>query len=110
VSDTATSTAAAPCTPILDDSEVGQRKLLLAGLQAALAASDIPFVFAGRHRLVLRSSQQGSQGPSGPVDPALFILGRAPTVVTTDGACFRLKDGREFPVSDIAAAAAAIRS
>jgi hypothetical protein len=96
-------------TPILDAAEVAKRKLLLAELQAALSDSGIPCVVAGRQRLVLRYSDPPPQAPSGPTDPMLHVLGEAQDVVTTDGACYRLSDGREFSIREIAAAAAAIQ-
>jgi hypothetical protein len=95
-------------TPILDDAEVARRKLLLAELQAALAGPGVRCILAGRQRLVLRYSEPPPHAPSGPTDPALHVVRPLPNVVTTDGACYRLRDGREFPVTDVAAAAAAI--
>src|SRR5271169_2691391 len=95
--------------PILNDAEVGKRKLLLAELQAVLAGEGLSCIVAGRQRLVLRYSEQPPYAPSGPTDPALHILA-PPDVVTTDGVSYRLRDGREFPVSDRAAVTAAIRA
>jgi hypothetical protein len=94
---------------ILDDDEVAKRKMLLAELQAVLAESGLRCVLAGRQRLVLSYSREGPHLPSGPVSPVLHIFA-PPEVVTTDGACYRLQDGREFPLSDRAAVAAAIRT
>jgi hypothetical protein len=93
---------------ILDDDEVARRKLLLAELQAVLAGSGVRCVLAGRQRLVLRYSEPPPHAPSGPTDPALHIVSPVPDVVTTDGASYRLGDGREFPAGNVAAVAAAI--
>jgi hypothetical protein len=98
----------ASATPILDDAAVARRKSLLAELQAGLAGSGFECVLAGRQRLVLRYSEPPPHAPSGPTNPALHITSPAPDVVTTDGACYRLRDGREFPVTDVSAAVAAI--
>ena len=95
-------------SPILDDAEIAKRKDLLAGLQAALAESGIQCRLAGRQRLVLRYAEEPPHTPSGPTDPSLFVLGSASTVVTTDGHRFRLRNGRQVPVGDLAAVAAAI--
>jgi hypothetical protein len=93
---------------ILDDHEVANRKTLLAELQATLADLGIQCRLAGRRRLVLRYAGQSPHAPSGLTDPSLFVLGRDQNVVTTDGDCYRLRDGREFPVNNLAVAAAAI--
>jgi hypothetical protein len=86
----------ASAAPILDDAEVASRKLLLAELQAALAAVGVQCILAGRQRLVLRYSEEPPYSPSGPVDPALHVFGRRADLITTNGACFRLRSGREF--------------
>jgi hypothetical protein len=105
-----TDTEVTSSLPILDDDEVARRKLLLAELQAALAGSGCECMLAGRQRLVLRYTEPPPQAPSGRTNPALHIISPVPDVVTTDGTCYRLSDGREFPVSDGAAVAAAISS
>jgi hypothetical protein len=97
-----------PPRPILDDSEVSKRKLLLAELQAVLAESGVRSVVAGNRRLVLRYNDAHLHGPSGKTDPELHVLFRRHNVVTTDGARYRLRDGRQFPVSERAAVAAAL--
>ena len=96
-------------TPILDDAEVGTRKLLLGELQAALNDSGIHCALAGRQRLVLKYTEEPPHAPSGPTDPALHVFGSDPTVITTDGVVYRLRDGREFPVADRPAVTSALR-
>jgi hypothetical protein len=96
-------------TPILDDAEAARRKLLLAELQAALAQSSVRCLLAGRQRLVLRYSESPPHAPSGPTDPALHIVSPVPDIVTTDGTSYRLKDGRELPVGEVATVVAAMR-
>jgi hypothetical protein len=95
-------------SPVLDDADAGRRKALLAGLQAALAESGTRSVLVGNHRLVLRSNDAQLHGASGRTNPALHVLDPS-NVVTTDGSSYRLRDGREFPISDRAAVADAIR-
>ena len=95
---------------VLDEAEVAKRRMLLTELQAVLATSGIRCVVAGRQRLVLRYSEPPPHALSGPVDPALYVLSPAENVVTTECACYRLRDGREFPVTDRVAVAAAIRA
>ncbi len=99
-----------PDAPILDEVEVARRKLLLAGLQAALDHAGLQSTLAGNHRLVLRYNEEPPLAPSGPTDPALHVFGRISDVITTDGSCYRLKNGQEFPLSDRSALAAAIGS
>jgi hypothetical protein len=94
--------------PILEGSEVVERKALLAELGAALDESGIECRLAGRRRLVLRYTEQPPHAPSGLIDPVLFVFGPAPDAVTTDGDFFRLRDGQELPVGDLAAVVAAI--
>lgn len=97
-------------TPVLDDSEVADRLLLLAELQAALAGLGVRCVVASRHRLVLRYNDPPPLAPSGPTSPTLHIFAPDGTrTAATDGAVYRLDDGREFPAADPAAAAASIR-
>jgi hypothetical protein len=95
---------------ILDEAEVAERKMLLAELQTALARSGFECKLAGRWRLVLRYPERPPHVPSGPTNPALHVISPVPNVITTDGACFRLRDGQEFPVTDRAAVAVAINS
>lgn len=98
-----------PIPAILDDSEVACRILMLAELQAALADLGSSCVLARHHRLVLRYNDPPPQLRSGLTDPSLHVLDSAKTVVTTDGGSYKLGDGREFPVSEVAAVAAEIR-
>jgi hypothetical protein len=95
---------------VLSDSEAGQRVMLLGELHAALDNLGVRCVLARNHRLVLRYNDPPPLLPSGPTDPTLHIFGPAGTLVaTTDGTVYRLDDGQEYPASDPAAAAAAIR-
>ena len=97
---------AAGGAPILSGTEANRRMLLLADLQAALAAHDIASVLARNHRLVLRS-ERGPCEPSGPTDPQLHIFTRDGTdVATTDGITYSLASGTEYPAGDPAATAA----
>lgn len=91
-------------SPILDDAEVDKRKLLLAELQVVLAESGVESRLAGFRRLVLRYNDASLCGPSGQMNPELHVF-RRDIVVTTDGASYRFRDGRIFPVSDRAAVA-----
>lgn len=95
--------------PILAQAEVARRMLLLADLQAALAAQGIRSVLARNHRLVLHYN--GSPcGPSGLTDPQLHVLTPERTVIaTTDGTTYSLASGAECPTDDPAAAATVIR-
>ena len=94
--------------PILASSEVVKRKALLAELRAALDEAGIESRLAGRRRLVLRYTERPPHAPSGLIDPMLFVFGAAQDAVTTDGDFFRLRDGQELPVGDLAAVVAAI--
>lgn len=95
---------------VLSDSEAGQRVMLLGELHAALDNLGVRCVLARNHRLVLRYNDPPPLLPSGPTDPTLHIFGQASTLIaTTDGTVYRLDDGQEFPASDPAAAATAIR-
>jgi hypothetical protein len=99
-----------PGNPILDDAEVARRVLLLIKLQTNLEALGVRCVLARNHRLVLRYNDS-PLAPSGLTDPMLHIFAPdAKQVATTDGACYRLSAGQEFPVGDPAVTAAAIRS
>jgi len=102
--------SAPPDALILDEAEVARRKLLLAELQAALTGAGLQCTLTCRHRLVLRYSDEPPHAPSGPTDPALHVFGRIPDVITTNGTCYRLRNGQEFPISDHSALAAAISS
>jgi hypothetical protein len=94
---------------VLEEPEAARRELLLAELQAALSALGLQSIRARRHRLVLRYNDPLRHLPSGPVSPTLHIFGPDRThVATTDGTGYQLDDGREFPVTEPAAAAAAI--
>lgn len=98
-----------PATPILAQAEVARRMLLLADLQAALAAQEIHSVLARNHRLVLQYNRVPS-GPSGPTDPQLHIFTPGGTdIATTDGSTYNLASGEKYPADDPAAAATLIR-
>jgi hypothetical protein len=93
---------------VLAEAEVSVRMLLLAELQAALAASAVRCVLARNHRLVLRSSEAPFE-PSGLTDPSLYVLFDDRTrSATTDGTTYRLDNGEELPVGDPVAVAALI--
>ncbi len=95
--------------PILAEAVVAGRMLLLAELQAALAAQQVGSVLASNHRLVLRYSAIPCE-PSGLTNPQLLIFGPDGTgTASTDGISYRLPDGAEYPAADPAAAATAIR-
>jgi hypothetical protein len=99
----------APGTAILAQAEVSRRVLLLAELQAALAAQQIDSVLARNHRLVLQYNRVPS-GPSGMTDPQLHIFAPDGTdITTTDGRTFNLASGEKCPADDPAAAATFIR-
>lgn len=83
--------------------------MLLAELQAALPAAGLQSVVAGRHRLVLRYSEQPPHALSGETDPTLHIYGGVPDAITTDGGSYRLRSGREFPISEPGALVAALQ-
>jgi hypothetical protein len=91
--------------PVLDESEVGRRMLLLAELRSSLAELGVRSVVARNHRLVLRYNQVPLE-PSGLTNPRLHIFCRsAARTAVTDGMSYRLDSGEEFPASDPAAAA-----
>jgi hypothetical protein len=97
-----------PLAPILTDTDVRQRMLLLAELQSAFDALCVRAVRARNHRLVLRYNTS-PLAPSGLTDPALHVF--APCgmcAVTTDGISYRSASGGEWPVADPGAAAAII--
>lgn len=95
--------------PILDEDEVQRRKMLLAELQAALMALGIQGVLASHRQLVLRYNDPPPLAPSGPTSPTLHLFGPdGARVATTDGTAYQVDDGRTFPISDPAAAAADI--
>jgi hypothetical protein len=94
--------------PILTGTEADNRRLLLAELQRALSALGVDSVLARNHRLVLRYNLAPYE-PSGPTDPQLHVFApHGQCAVTTDEAVYRLPGGRECPVADPGAAAAAI--
>ena len=97
--------------PILDPHEVSQRSAVLAELRDALAERGVPCALTRNHRLVLRYNQTPCE-PSGPTDPQLRILASAgpADVITTDGTTYRLAGGGEWPTSDPAAAASALKA
>src|ERR1700678_1272881 len=86
--------------PVLNDAEIAKRTILLAELKAVLAEAGVSCKIAGRQRLVPRYSQPAPHAPSGQTDVEMYVLSPPPNVITTDGASYRLRDGREFPVSD----------
>lgn len=94
-------------TPVLSDTDAALRMRLLAALQAALSDRGARCVLARNHKLVLRD--QGPVEPSGLTDPKLhvFLSGRS-LCVTTDNHVYTWLAGRESPVDNPAAAAAAI--
>ncbi len=103
------SAAPSPREPILTEAEAARRMLLLADLQAALAAEDIHSVLARNHRLVLRSGRTPCER-SGPTDPQLHLfLPAGPTIATIDGAAYSVDSGQTSPVDDPRAAATLIR-
>ncbi len=105
VPDTQTAQAAAS-PPILPRAEANRRMLLLADLQAALAAHEIRSVLARNHRLVLRSEPVPCE-PSSPTDPQLHIFAHDGTdIATTDGTTYSLASGTKYPAGDPAATAA----
>jgi hypothetical protein len=94
-----------PRAPILSDSEVAERMLLLSELQAALAAHGVHCVLARNHRLVLLYNRSPCP-PSGLTDPELYIFTADGTeVATTDGHTYSLASGAHCPASDPGAAA-----
>jgi hypothetical protein len=97
-----------PDTPILSESEVNRRILLLGMLKDALTDQGVQAVIARHHRLVLSSAEQ-TWAPRQLTDPSLHIFTEDGTrKASTDRAVYRLDDGAEYSVSDPAAAAAAI--
>ncbi len=83
--------------------------LLLADLQAALAALGVRSVLARNHRLVLQYNVSPYR-PSGLTDPTLHIFCPDGTgIASTDGTTYRLDIGQEYPASDPAAAASVIQ-
>ena len=95
--------------PILARAEAERMMLMLAELQAALAALGVRSVLARNHRLVLQYNRVPS-GPSGMTDPQLHIFAPGGTdIATTDGSTYHLASGQEYPAADPAAAAALIR-
>jgi hypothetical protein len=105
----ATAPGASLDSPVLDEPEADRQALMLAELQAALTALDVNTVLARRHRLVLRYSDPPPLAPSGPTSPTLHIFAPDGTrTATADGSVYQLDDGRTFPISDPATAAAAI--
>lgn len=98
-----------PRTPILAQAEVTRRMLLLADLQAALAAQEIRAVLARNHRLVLQYNRSPFE-PSGLTDPQLHIFTPDGTdIATTDGTTYSLSSGEKCPADDPHLAATVIR-
>lgn len=96
--------------PILDEAEVARRISLLTELHGALGDRGFRCVLARNHRLVLRYAQTPS-APSGLTNPTLHVfLPNGVETVTTDGVDYALPRGRSCPVTDPAAAVAAIAS
>lgn len=100
--------AAVPCPPILGEAEVQRRVLILAGLQSELDVLGVRAVLARNHKLTLRYNVPGPQ-PCGMTDPVLHVFGPSGMrKATTDGSCFRIDSGEEFPVDDPAGTATRI--
>ena len=84
--------------------------LLLAELQAELAALGVRSVLARNRRLVLKYNA-GTCKPSGLTNPMLHALTPDGTgIATTDGTTCQLDSGQAYPASDPTAAAAAMRT
>jgi len=98
----------APAKPVLPESEVARRVLLLAELQAALDALGAQAVLVRNRRIVLRD--EGSDlGSSGPTDPQLHIfLGDGSEIATTDGTQYEFTTAQAHPADDPQAAAGSI--
>lgn len=92
---------------ILAEDEVSRRMLWLAALHDALDDKGIHCVLARNHRLVLQYTKTPCP-PSGLTNPTLHVfLQDGIATVTTDGSVYDLPRG-SWPVTDPAAAAAAI--
>ena len=101
---------AAASPPVLSRAEATRRLLLLADLQAALAARDIRSVLARNHRLVLRSERVPCER-SGLTDPRLHIFARDGTdSATTDGTTYSLASGTTYTAGDPVAIAALMQN
>lgn len=99
-----------PARPVLAESEVTRRLMLLVELQAALAAHGVQSLLVRNRRIVLRAQGSGLE-PSGPTDPQLHIfVGDGTQIATTDGARYEFTTGPAHPASDPQAAAASIAS
>lgn len=94
--------------PVLAESEVTRRVMLLAELQAALDALGIQAVLVRNRRLVLRAAGSGLE-PSGPTDPQLHIFADDGTeIASIDGARYEFSAGPSCPADDPQAAAASL--
>ena len=96
--------------PILDEAEVARRMSLLTELHGALGERGFRCILARNHRLVLHYGSAPT-APSGLTNPTLHVfLPNGVETVTTDGVDYALPRGRSCPVTDPAAAVAAIAS
>lgn len=87
-----------PDSRIIGETVVHVRMLLLAELKAELDHIEVRAVLARNHRLTLRYNAPGHQ-PCGMTNPAMHVFTpMGLRKVTTDGTCFRLDSGEEFPV------------
>lgn len=99
-----------PARPILDESEVIQRVMLLAELQVALVARGMQSLLVRNRRIVLRSAGTGLE-PSGPTNPQLHIFQDDGTeIATTDGTRYEFATRLVHPVADPQAVAESLAS
>jgi hypothetical protein len=85
---------------VLSRDEARRRADLLTVLREALAKRSVEAIVVTRRRIVLRADFSG--GPSGPTDPALYMVvdGRAGKVANTDGTRYKIVGCGEQSVTD----------